>query len=186
MWVTQPQCCEQGRLSPLLIWFMVAWVEERCPLPPLHQHLGQVEGLSLQLTSLLAAALGSFGSCTSPGQHSGADPDAVGVPTLRAWRLENWPHSSLIAARGDSWTPPPQAVLERAHLGGKDWGELVGWWTLQLPRSRTRVMTWPAPIYTPFVICWSTWRGLIRRPKAAGSPQHYRIAKKTTVRAQHL
>lgn len=41
-------------------------------------------GLSLLPTSLLGAALGSFDSCTSPGQHSGADPDGVGVPTLRA------------------------------------------------------------------------------------------------------
>lgn len=81
-------------------------MEERCSLPLLRQRLGQVEELALPLTSLLAAALGSFGSCTSPGQHNGADPDSVGVPTLRARRLENWPHPSLFAARGESRAPP--------------------------------------------------------------------------------
>lgn len=76
------------------------------------------------------------GPCTSPEQHSKGDPDGpgMGVLTLNAWKLENWPHLLLIGVTSQG---VGEAVLENSPRWWRQ-GGLAGWLTLQLTQAQNQ------------------------------------------------
>lgn len=76
--------------------------------------------------------------------HNRVSPVSTDIsePTLKLWPWEIWPYFPFAKT------------------------------TLQLLRPRSRIMPWPTPTSTPYMIFWSTWKGLTHRPKAEEYAQH--------------
>ena len=146
--VSHIQNREYGMAVHILpIFLMPSWATESCDL---HQCLKQVGGspvfISMGEPSLIPNSwnIWEIKTCPSPRQH-------------------NW--ANTVTASVDESAPKlwPRESCPYFPFGGL---------ALELTSSRASVLIWPAPTFTPLMICWSTWRDLTHRPKDAGSPQH--------------